>query len=145
MKIHPEIVHLNGVVSVVLKPQFLGDPTDADDRARIAAYGDPKVNMGGQFAGTGDPAPIYTTGAPEVWVALTTEMPSKVVRFMTRLPDAVLGQPAPAQGPLDVITTDPVAAATVYVAAIQARIASAVGALRLKSPAKLVSLPDTTV
>lgn len=145
MKIHPEVTHLNGIVSVSLKAQFLGDATDADDRARMSAYGAPLINLGGQFSGVGDPAPVYVTGAPEVWVKLDTELSGKVTRFMTRLPDAVAGQPTPVQGPLDVITPDPVAAATAYVTAIQARIASAMGVLRLKTPVKLSSLPDTTV
>lgn len=145
MKIHPEITHLQGIVSVSLKAQFVGDVADDDDRRRIAAYGDPLVNLGGQFTGLGDPAPIYATGAPEVWVGLTQEMPKRTVRFMSKLPDPAPGLPTPTQGPLDVITSDPVGGATVYVAAIQARIASAMTTLRGKTPVQLTFLPDTTV
>lgn len=146
MRIHPELQHQDGVVSVSLKVQFVGDLTDADDRARIFAHGDPLINLGGQFsAQAGDPPPVYKTGASELWVGLTRQMPGKVIRFMRALPEPTLGQSAPGQGPLDVIAQDPVAAATIYVAAIQARIASALATLRAKTPVQLTSLPDTTV
>lgn len=145
MKIHPQVTHANGIVTVLITPQFIGDPTDQDDRDRITAYGDPLINMGGSFS-DGAPTPFtFATAAPEVWAKLTTEMQGKAVRFMTQLPLAVAGQPAPVAGPLDIITSDPVKAATTYVTALQARIATAMGALRLKTPAKLATLPDTTV
>ena len=146
MKIHPEVKHEGGVVSVSLKVQFVGDPTDADDRARLYAYGDPLINLGGQFsASAGSPPPVYTTGAPEVWVGLTRQMPGMVTRFMRTLPEPSPGTSSPAQGPLDVLAQDPVAAATTYVGAIQARIATALSALRALTPTQLTSLPDTTV
>lgn len=145
MKIHPEITHLQGIVSVTLKAQFVGDATDDDDRRRIAAYGDPLVNLGGQFTGLGDPAPIYATTSAEVWVGLTQGMPKRTIRFMTQLPEAAPGQLPATLGPLDVLTSDPVGGATVYVTAIQARVASAMATLRAKTPIQLTSLPDTTV
>jgi hypothetical protein len=145
MKIHPQITHLNGIVSVVFTAQFVGDPTDASDRDHITAYGDPLVNLGGSFSDGATPTPFtFSTGSPEVWTHLTTEMQGKVVRFMSQIPPAQNGQSALA-GPLDVVTSDPVTAATLYVTAIQARIATVMGQLRLKSPAKLSSLPDSIV
>ena len=140
MNIHPSVTHLNGIVTVALAAQFTGALTDADDRARISSYGDPLVNLGGSFS-DGDPTPFtLVTGSTEVWVPLTTRMQDRAIRFMTQLPagEGVVG-------PLDVITSDPVKAAGVYVPAIQARIAGIMASLRAKTPAKLATLSDSTV
>ena len=145
MKIHPQVTHLNGIVSVVLVPQFVQEATDADDSARISAYGEPKINLGGAFS-VGAPTPfLFNTGAPEVWASLMTEVPYRAARFMTQLPTPQAGDPIPAQGPLDVITNDPVKAATLYASSIQARILAVMTTLRAKTPAKLTTLPDLTI
>ena len=145
MKIHPQVTHLNGVITVTLVPQFIGADTDADDAARISAYGDPQINLGGSFS-DGAPTPFtFVTGHPEVWVGLMQQMQYRPARFMTQLPTPQAGEPAPVQGPLDVITNDPVRAATTYATTVQARIAAAMTALRARTPVKLTTLPDLTV
>lgn len=146
MKIHPQVTHLNGVITVTLVPQFVQESTDADDAARISAYGEPRVNLGGSFSDGAIPTPFtFTTGHLEVWAGLMTSMPYRAARFMTQLPTPVAGEAIPVQGPLDVITNDPVKAATVYATAIQARVAAVMTALRTKTPAKLTTLSDLTV
>lgn len=142
---HPEVTHLDGVVSVKLTASFDGAPTDIDDQARIQAYGDPRVNMGGTFSDPADPTFQFVTGAPEVWAKITSEMPGRVAKFMKNLPVVDPGKQAPAQSPLDVVTNDPVRAARVWAAAVQARIASVVGTLRTLTPPRLTSLPDTSI
>ena len=120
-------------------PQGLG-MDDEDDRLRISSYGDPLINLGGTFSDGTTPNPfVVTTSTPEIWVGLIAGLQNKPVRFMSQLPN---GQP---QGILDVVTSDPVKAAQVYVPAIQARISSAMTALRAKSPTKLTTLSDSTV
>ena len=146
MKIHPQVTHLNGVITVTLVPQFVQEATDADDAARISAYGDPQVNLGGSFSDGATPTPFtFVTGYLEVWVGLMTGMQYRAARFMTQLPTPQAGDPIPAQGPLDVITNDPVKAATLYASSIQARILAVMTTLRAKTPAKLTTLPDLTI
>ena len=140
MKIHPQITHLNSVVTVTLVPQFIGDLTDDEDRLRISSYGDPLINLGGTFSDGATPAPfVIQTTAPEIWVGLISGLQNKPVRFMSQITSGQL------QGALDVVTSDPVRAAQIYVPAIQARIAAVMSALRLKSPTKLTTLSDSTV
>lgn len=144
MLIHPVVQQLNSIVNVTLQASFPGDPTDPTDKQRIAAYGDPKVNMGGLFT---DPSSSFTFSmlASEYWKGITTELASCPAKFMTQLPVAVTGQPAPKQGPLDCITSDPVQAATVWASQMQLICSSAMQTLRLKTPPQLTSLPDATV
>ena len=153
MKIHPQPAQLNGIISLVLTAQFVGDSTDANDQALIQAYGDPVVDLGGSFTNGQAVGPFtFNTTAPSVPVGLTTQMQSKEIRFMTQLPQVQpgphglrggLGAPSEAR-PLDIITPNPSLAATVYTASVQARIASVMAALRAKT-APLVTLPDATV
>lgn len=139
MLFHPQVTHLNGVVSLSFIVNFVGDATDIEDRERISSYGEPLVNLGGVFAnGT---AFQFKTGAPELWVKITTEMPSKTIRFMTQLPST--GNTTP--GPLDVLTADPILAATIYAQQMQQRVLSVMAELRQKIPAKFASLPDATI
>jgi hypothetical protein len=145
MKIHPTVTHLNGIVSVSLSAVFDGAQTDADDQSRIQAYGDPKINLGGNFVDAADPTFTFSTPGSEVYAALTTEMQGMVARFMKVQPPAAAGQQPVVPGPLDVISMNPVRAATVWTTAIQSRIATAVGQLRQVQPPKLTSLPDQII
>lgn len=137
MVIHPQVSHLNGIILVTLVAKFTGESTDETDRQRISSYGDPLINLGGTFV---DGEFTFSTGAPEVWANLTTDMHKHPVRFMTQLPEGETSL-----GALDVLTANPVHAAETYVPTIGTRIALAMTQLRAKTPAKLVSLSDTTV
>ena len=144
MLIHPLVQQLNSIVSVTLQATFMGDATDSTDKQRIAAYGDPKVNMGGVFV---DPNSTFTFSlmAAEYWKGITTELSVNTVKFMTQLPAPVAGQPTPKQGPLDCLTSDPVLAATIWTSVMQTNCAAAMANLRAKTPPQLTSLPDATV
>ena len=137
MVIHPQVSHLNGVILVTLVAKFTGEATDETDRQRISAYGDPLINLGGTFV---DVEFSFSTGSPEVWAGLTTNMAAHPIRFLAQLP---AGETL--QGRLDVLTADPIHAAQVYVPAVCSRITTAMTALRTKTPAQLVSLSDVTV
>ncbi len=145
MKFHPVVVSLNGVVTVQLQAQFIGDSTDATDKTYIQGYGDPQVNLAGNFSDGATPTPFtFATASQSQYVGLTTAMQGQTARFMTQLPPAQPGQPLPVAGPLDVITANPAKAAQVWTEAIQARCAAAMVALRAL-PAPLSTLSDTTI
>jgi len=145
MNVHPTITHQNGIVNVQLTATFVGDVTDATDKQRITAYGDPFVNMGGTFVDPNDPTFTFNTGASDYNVRVTTEMSSKLARFLKSLPLTTPGT-APSQlGPLDVVTSDPVRAATIYNTIMGDRIQVVMTALRALTPPALTSLPDKTV
>lgn len=145
MKIHPVVNHQNGIVSVTMQAQFIGDMTDASDKQRIQAYGDPQVNLAGQITDSAQTNFVITFPTSELYAGATTQMATYTARFMTALPPAVLpGQPAPTQGPLDCITTDPVHAASLWAATVETRVHDAMVTLRAISPAQLSSLPDGT-
>ncbi len=162
MKVHPIVIQQNGIVSVTMQAQFVGDPTDATDKQRIQAYGDPQVNLGGLFTDPANTAFSFTFPASELFVGITTQMNGFTARFMDALPsDSTtippvngafvpgqwMGAPGqtPQQGPLDCITSGPIEAATVWAAAIQTRVSAAMTTLRATNPAALTSLPDLTV
>ena len=162
MKIHPVVMQQNGVVSVSIQAQFIGETTDASDKQRIQAYGDPQVNLGGLFTDPSNTTFSFTFPASELYVGITTQMQGFTARFMEALPQARTtippvngsffpgewegspGQP-PSQGPLDCITTSPIEAATVWAAAIQTRVLAAMTTLRAQTPAALTSLPDQDI
>ena len=144
MLIHPLVQQLNSVVSVTLQPSFVGDSTDTTDKQRIAAYGDPKVNLGGSFTDPSDSF-TFTMLSAEYWKGISTELNCNTARFMTQLPPSIPGQPTPKQGPLDCITSDPVHAATYWTTAMQTACGVTMNALRAKTPPQLSSLPDATV
>lgn len=146
MKIHPVVVQQAGIVSVSMQATFVGDSTDSTDKQRIVAYGDPLVNLGGLFTDPANTPFSFTFPASQLYVGLTTQMASYTARFMTTLPVATMpGWPTPAQGPLDCLCSNPVEAATVWAAAIEAQALTVMTTLRAFSPAQLVSLPDATV
>lgn len=155
-----------GIVSVVMQAEFVGDATDVTDQQRIAAYGDPKVNIAGTFTDPTDSTFQFTFPISEFYTGVTTDMMNHTVRFMTSLPvrqpSAQSWNPfAPTsqwngaatnpqascngQGPLDCLVTDAVRAATIWAAAIDSRVQTLMTALRAKTPAQLTSLPDSTV
>jgi hypothetical protein len=148
MKIHAVVGQSNGVISVTLQALFVGDPTDASDKAKIAAFGDPVVNIAGNFADPQNPSFTFQFPLTEMWVGITTQLSSQTARFMEALPGTVNpNQPAPIQGPLDCITTNPSEAATawanVLMAAGTGRIAQAM--MQLRTNVLVPTIPDTTV
>ena len=145
MLIHPVVQQLNSIVSIVLQPSFNGDANDATDKQRIAAYGDPKVNMGGVFVDPLDSTFTFNIMATEYWKGISTELPLNTVKFMTQLPSSVIGQPPASQGPLDCLTSDPVRAATVWTSVMQTRCGAALTTLRAKTPPQLSTLPDAHI
>lgn len=144
MLLHPVVTHQNNIVNVQMTTKFTGEVTDAGDQQRIAAYGDPIINLGGTFVDPMDSSFSFSTAASDYYVKMTSEMSSKATRFFKSLPQTVSGQ-APVLAPLDVITTDPVRAATLYNSIIGDRVNNAMVALRALTPASLTSLPDKTV
>ena len=117
LKIHPVVIQQNGIVSVTMQALFVGGANDATGQQRIEAYGDPVVQLGGQFTDPGNPSFSFPSPAAELYAGLTTQLASHTARFMTALPSATLpGWPPPAQGQLDSITANPVQAATVWAA-----------------------------
>lgn len=144
MQVHPTVTHQNGTVSVQLSAKFVGDLTDVDDQTRIAAYGDPLINLGGTFTDPLDNTFTFNTTSSDYYVKLTTEMSSKLVRFFKALPQAATGTTT-SLAPLDVITSDPVKAATAYNTVVGNRIAAAMTILRAINPTSLTTLPDKTV
>jgi len=93
--------------------------------------------MGGTFVDPNDPTFTFNTGASDYNVRVTTEMSSKLVRFLKSLPLTTPGT-APSQlGPLDVVTSDPVRAATIYNTIMGDRIQVVMTALRALTPPAL--------
>lgn len=157
MQVNPVVMMNNGIVSVTMQALFVGDSTDTTDKQRIQAYGDPKINLGGTYTDPSNPDFSFSFPASQLYAGITTQMASYTARFMTTPappppPPSAVYQWSPAspqgencQGALDCITSNPVQAATVWAAAIQAAVLTAMTSLRAESPASLTSLPDMTV
>ena len=133
MKVNPVVTQSSGVISVSLQALFVGDASDATDKAKIAALGDPQISLvgNGTFTDPNNTAFTFTFPTSEYYVGLTTQMSGLQVRFMLALPQ--VGSPnqcAPVQGSLDCITTNPSDAAQVWYAAMVASITAAMQALR---------------
>jgi len=144
MKIHPIVTQANGIISVVIQATFVGDPTDATDIAKIGAFGDPLVNIAGSFADPQNPSFTFQFPTTEKYVGITTQLSSQTANFMLALPNASNpNQPAPNQGPLDCITTNPTEAATAWYNVVVSRIQQSMMALRAKMI--VPALPDFTV
>lgn len=136
MKITPIVSQANGAISVTIQASFVGDASDATDRAKIAAFGDPQISLvgsNGVFTGV-DPNggatftfQFPTTSFP---VGITTTMSSQSVRFMSSLPAPAPGSSVAVQGALDCITTDPSGAAQFWYNAMIGEIQNAMTALR---------------
>jgi hypothetical protein len=143
MKLHTVITQANGIISLIIQPSFVGDLTDANDKALIAAFGDPQVNIAGQFT---DPNNIHFTfqfPTSELYVGITTQLSSQTAQFMLALPSGPPNQPAPIQGSLACITPNPSEAAVAWQAVIVTRIQNAMAALRAQI--LVPSIGDVTV
>ena len=148
MKLNAVVSQANGVISVTIQALFVGDPTDPTDKQKIAAFGDPVVNIAGTFADPSNPTFTFQFPLTEMWVGVTTQLSSQTVRFMEALPSPVNpNQPAPIQGPLDCVTQNPSEAATAWanimMAPVTGRIAQAMQQLR--SQILVPTIPPTTV
>jgi hypothetical protein len=143
MKIHTVVTQANGIISLVIQPSFVGDMPDGNDKALIAAYGDPQVNIAGSFTDPNDNTFTFQFPTTELYVGITTQLSSQVAQFMLALPSGPPNQPAPNQGALSCITPNPSRAATVWQTVIVSRITQAMQALRAKS--LVPSIPDVTV
>ena len=149
MKINPIVSQANGIISVTLQATFVGDPTDQSDKAKIAAFGDPVVNVAGSFVDPNNPSFIFAFPLTEDWVGITTQLSSVTVRFMEALPSTVNpNQPAPVQGPLDCVTQNPSEAAQAwYYIMAQSGPSSRIGQAmaQLRSNMLVPTLPGTTI
>jgi hypothetical protein len=141
MQITPVTTQANGVISIRLQALFVGDPDDAQDKALIAAYGDPQISLVGNgtftapLPGSSPPASFsFTFPTTEYFVGITTQMSGKTIKFMQSLPSTPpLCNPnasAPVQGPLDCITVYPAYALEAWYTAMVSAITAALTALR---------------
>jgi hypothetical protein len=115
MQVKAIVQQSNGIISVTLQALFVGDPTDATDKQKIAAFGDPQVNIAGSFVDPSNPSFTFQFPLTELFVGVTTQMSSYTARFMEALPGPQNpNQPAPVQGPLDCVTNNPSEAAVAW-------------------------------
>jgi hypothetical protein len=131
MKVHTIVSQANGIISVTLQAMFIGDSTDATDKALMAAFGDPEVNIAGSFTDPNNTSFTFQMPTTEKFVGVTTQLSAQTARFMLALPaSSNPNQPSPIQGPLDVITANPSAAAQAWQTVIVGRIRQAMQTLR---------------
>lgn len=148
MQVKAIVSQSNGVISVTLQALFVGDPTDQSDKAKIAAFGDPVVNIAGSFVDPSNPSFTFAFPTTELWVGVTTQMSSYTARFMEALPGTQNpNMPAPVQGPLDCVTQNPSEAAQAWAAILMTpgsgRISQAM--MQLRSNMLVPTIPSTTV
>lgn len=143
MRIHTVIGQNNGIISLTLQAQFVGDMTDANDKALIAAFGDPQVNIAGQFTDPSNTSFTFQFPTSENYVGVTTQLSGQVAQFMLALPSGPPNQQAPVQGAMSCITPNPSQAAAVWQSIIVSRIQAAFAALR--SQVLVPSIGDVTV
>jgi hypothetical protein len=148
MKLNAIVSQSNGIISVTIQALFVGDQTDATDKAKIAAFGDPQVQIAGSFSDPSNPSFTFQFPTTELWVGITTQLSSYTARFMEALPGPQNpNQPAPIQGPLDCVTINPSEAAVAWANILMTpgtgRIAQAMMALR--SQMLVPTIPATTV
>jgi hypothetical protein len=143
MRIHTNVTQANGSISVVLQPSFVGDMNDATDKALIAAFGDPEVNIAGSFTDPNNSQFTFQFPTTEMYVGITTELSSQTVQFCLALPNGAPYAPAPVQGALTCITPNPSAAAVAWQAVVVSRITQAMAALRANTLVPTIS--DVTV
>lgn len=148
MQVKAIVAQSNGIISVTLQALFVGDQTDASDKAKIAAFGDPVVQIAGTFVDPNNPSFTFAFPLTELWVGVTTQMSSYTARFMEALPGPVNpNQPAPIQGPLDCVTQNPSEAAQAWANILMmpgtGRIAQAM--MQLRSNMLVPQIAPTTV
>jgi len=56
MLLTPIVTQANGIISVVIQATFVGGQTDASDKQKIAAFGDPVVQIAGNFVDPNNPS-----------------------------------------------------------------------------------------
>src|SRR5271157_1684326 len=95
MRVSNTITPSNGVILVTMSATFVGDPTDPSDKQKIAAFGDPLVNLAGRvLVDPNNPSFTFGFQADTLNVGLTTQMQNYIARFLTGLPPT----PAPPPG-----------------------------------------------
>lgn len=144
MKINAIVTQANGIISVTLQATFVGDATDASDKQKIAAFGDPQINIAGTFTDPNNPTFTFQFPTTELWVGITTQLSSQVARFMEALPGTQNpNMPAPIQGPMDCVTTNPSEAASAWANIIMTpgtgRIAQAMQQLRQQTLVPIIN------
>jgi hypothetical protein len=131
MKVQAVVTQANGVISVKIQALFVGDMTDASDKALIAAFGDPEVNIAGTFTDPNNPAFTFQFPTTQNYVGITSQLSSQLARFMQALPQIQNpNQPAPIQGAMDCITFNTGEAATAWFNVVAASIRQAMMQLR---------------
>jgi hypothetical protein len=168
MRVANNVTQSNGVILAVITATFVGDPTDPSDKQKIAAFGDPLVNLAGkQLVDPNNPSFVFGFQSNELNVGLTTQMQNFTARFLTNLPPVPApppGQPVPPTwfehnrhrehneqgvpilGPLDCIVADEAAqneAVTAWIATMVARIQATMAILR--SQIVVPTIAPTTV
>lgn len=165
MQIHNKVTSANGIISVVLQARFIGDPSDPSDKQKIAALGDPQVNLAGKnLQDPNNPSFTFSFGTTEQTVGVTTEMQNWTARFLTELPPLPPPPPVGQQptwfpehhhhhpgrrsvlGPLDCVVATEVQqneAAVAWVTIMVQRITAAMAILR--GQALVPAIPDSNV
>lgn len=134
MKVQAIVTQANGIIQMKIQALFVGDMTDSTDKALIAAFGDPEVNLAGTFTDPNNPAFTFQFPTTQNYVGITTQMSSITAQFMLALPGVQNpNQPAPIQGAMDCITTNPSEAAVAWFNVIAAAIRQQMLALRQQS------------
>src|SRR5271157_2075493 len=168
MRVSNTITPSNGVILVTMSATFVGDPTDPSDKQKIAAFGDPLVNLAGRtLVDPNNPSFTFGFQTTELVVGLTTQMQNYTARFLTQLPPVPAppnGQPqtpswfehnrdrdrrelgVPVLGPLDCIVANEAGqseAAQAWIGIMVSRIQAAMAILR--SQVIVPQVPATTV
>jgi hypothetical protein len=140
MKINPVVTQANGIIQLRIQATFVGDMTDPTDKALIGAFGDPEVNIAGSFTDPNNTVFTFQFPTTQSYVGITTQLSSQVIQFMTALPGPQNpNQPAPIQGAMDCITTNPSEAATAYFNVVVSGIRSAMATLRAQTLVPAIS------
>src|SRR5208337_643838 len=134
MRVTPTVSQANGIIKIKLQATFVGDPTDANDKALIAAFGDPPVNMAGTFSDPNNPAFTFLFPTTDLFLGITTQMGSVFVCFMLALPAPQNpNQPATIQGELECNTMRTSEGCEAYYAVMLQRITQTKSILRQKT------------
>lgn len=134
MKVQAVVTQANGIISVRIQALFVGDATDATDKALIGAFGDPEVNIGGSFTDPNNTAFTFQFPTTQNFVGITTQLSSAPAQFMLALPAPQNpNQPAPIQGAMDCITTNPSEAAVAWFNVIVTAIRASMMQLRAQT------------
>jgi hypothetical protein len=164
MQVTNNITQSNGIIIVQMQALFVGDPTDASDKQKISAFGDPLVNMAGRvLADPNNPGFSFGFQTNDLMVGITTQMQNNRARFLTQLPlqkpsypngqpptwfahDRDECRPLPQLQPLDCVIANDAAqneAVTAWIAIMVSRIQAAMAILR--NQVILPNIPYTTV